>query len=164
MVLRSCSPPPSPLVATPFAPASRILLCHLSRSVVISLKKKTAEWWDGFSKDKTYKRFIKTDFTKWCEEEDREYMGDFGAADDMGGMGGGGMDFGELPLRRTAVGKLCAPVLVARAPQLSAAATAARVSHCAFPRRWNGRHGRHGRHGHGRRHGQLWGQRRRSAV
>ena len=69
--------------------------------MVISLKKKTAEWWDGFSKDKTYKRFIKTDFAKWCEEEDREYMGDFGSADDMGGMGGG-MDFGELPqVRRT---------------------------------------------------------------
>mmetsp|Transcript_21853 Transcript_21853/g.55615 ORF Transcript_21853/g.55615 Transcript_21853/m.55615 type:complete len:209 (+) Transcript_21853:40-666(+) len=67
------------------------------RSVVISLKKKTAEWWDAFSKDKSYKRFIKTDFSKWCEEEDREYMGDFGPADDMGGMGGmGGMDFGGM--------------------------------------------------------------------
>ena len=47
---------------------------------MISLKKKTAEWWDAFSKDKSYKRFIKTDFSKWCEEEDREYMGDFGPA------------------------------------------------------------------------------------
>ena len=66
--------------------------------MVISLKKKTAEWWDAFSKDKSYKRFIKTDFSKWCEEEDREYMGDFGPADDMGGMGGmGGMDFGAPP-------------------------------------------------------------------
>ena len=65
---------------------------------MISLKKKTAEWWDAFSKDKSYKRFIKTDFSKWCEEEDREYMGDFGPADDMGGMGGmGGMDFGAPP-------------------------------------------------------------------
>ena len=133
---------------------------------MISLKKKTAEWWDGFSKDKTYKRFIKTDFSKWCEEEDREYMGDFGAADDMGGgMGGGGMDFGELPqVHRTVVAMLGTPVLVARALQPSAAATAARLLRCAFPRRWNGRHGRHGRHGHGWRHGQLWGQRRRSAV
>lgn len=104
MVLRCCSPPPSRGVSRRRSrlPAASSL-SHLSRSVVISLKKKTAEWWDGFSKDKTYKRFIKTDFTKWCEEEDREYMGDFGAADDMGGMGGGGMDFGELP-HRTVVG------------------------------------------------------------
>ena len=65
--------------------------------MVISLKKKTAEWWDAFSKDKSYKRFIKTDFSKWCEEEDREYMGDFGPADDMGGMGGmGGMDMASM--------------------------------------------------------------------
>ena len=57
--------------------------------MVISLKKKTAEWWDGLTKEKSYKRFIKTDFAKWCEEEDREYMGDMGPADGMDGM-----DFG----------------------------------------------------------------------
>ena len=130
---------------------------------MISLKKKTAEWWDAFSKDKSYKRFIKTDFSKWCEEEDREYMGDFGPADDMGGMGGmGGMDFGAPPHASNRGGELGRPSPVARAPQLSVAATAARASRCAFARRWNG-HGRHGHGWHGR-HGQLWRQRRRAAA
>ena len=59
--------------------------------MVISLKKKTAEWWDGLTKEKSYKRFIKTDFAKWCEEEDREYTGDMAPADGMDGMDFGGM-------------------------------------------------------------------------
>ena len=54
------------------------------------MKKKTAEWWDVLTKEKTYKRFIKTDFSKWCEEEDKEYMGDIGAPDGMDGMDFGG--------------------------------------------------------------------------
>jgi len=67
------------------------------RSVVISLKKKTAEWWDSLTKEKGYKRFIKTDFAKWCEEEDKEYMGDMGPADGMDGMDfGGGMGLGGM--------------------------------------------------------------------
>jgi len=59
----------------------------------MSLKKKEAEWWDGLTKDKTLKRFIKTDFAKWCEEEDPEYTGDI--PDPGGGMGGG---MGGMPM------------------------------------------------------------------
>lgn len=64
------------------------------RCVLISLKKKDAQWWDTLSKSKDYKRFIKVDFSKWCEEEDKEYVGQFdepGGGMDMGGMMGGGM-------------------------------------------------------------------------
>jgi len=60
---------------------------HNDRAIVMSLKKKEAEWWDGLTKDKTLKRFIKTDFAKWCEEEDPEYTGDI--PDPGGGMGDG---------------------------------------------------------------------------
>ena len=76
-------------------PADGCLLRRLRRSVVISLKKKTAEWWDGLSKDKGFKRFIKTDFSKWCEEEDKEYTGDMAPIDGMEGMDFGGM--GGMP-------------------------------------------------------------------
>lgn len=37
-------------------------------AVVMSLKKKDPEWWDGLTKDKTYKKLIKCDFSKFCEE------------------------------------------------------------------------------------------------
>lgn len=70
------------------------------RAVVITLKKKEEEWWDGLTKDKGLKRFIKVDFSKWCEEDDKEYTGEVamgGGFDDMGGMGGmGGMDFSSM--------------------------------------------------------------------
>merc|ERR1712087_308345 len=78
------------------------------RNIVIVLKKEKEEWWDGFTKDKSYKRFIKTDFSKFCEEDDKEYMGEFVMPDDggmgmgsmggmggMGDMGGMGMDFDD---------------------------------------------------------------------
>ena len=45
--------------------------------MVITLKKASQDWWDGLSKDKGLKRFIKADFSKWCEEDDKEYTGDF---------------------------------------------------------------------------------------
>jgi len=62
------------------------------RSVVISLKKKTAEWWDTLTKEwKTYKKFCKTDFSKWCEEDDKEYTGELPGVDGMDGMDFGGM-------------------------------------------------------------------------
>ncbi|EOD14943.1 hypothetical protein EMIHUDRAFT_432765 [Emiliania huxleyi CCMP1516] len=67
------------------------------RAVVISLKKNKEEWWDGLTKEKSLKRFIKVDFAKWCDEDDKEYTGEDsfpgGGYDEMGGMGGmmGGM-------------------------------------------------------------------------
>ena len=63
-------------------------------AVMISLKKKVPDYWDGLTTDKSYKKFIKVDFSKFCEEDDPEYSGDVSMAgmDDMGGMGGmGGM-------------------------------------------------------------------------
>ena len=48
------------------------------RKIAISLKKKAPEWWDTLSKDKSFKKFIKTDFSKWCEDDDKEYTGDLG--------------------------------------------------------------------------------------
>ena len=42
----------------------------------MSLKKKAPEWWDGLTTDKSYKKFIKADFSKFCEEDDPEYNGD----------------------------------------------------------------------------------------
>lgn len=61
------------------------------RAVIMSLKKKSPDWWDLLSKEKTLKRFIKADFSKWCEEDDREYMGEIAGMDSMDGMGMGGM-------------------------------------------------------------------------
>ena len=55
-------PIPPSLPSRPHPPP--FFLC--CRAVVISLKKKNVEWWDGLTKDKQYKRFIKTDFAKWC--------------------------------------------------------------------------------------------------
>jgi len=69
------------------------------RAVIISLKKKGGEYWDGLTTDKTYKKYIKVDFSKFCEEDDPEYTGEISMAgmDGMGGMGGmGGMDMSQL--------------------------------------------------------------------
>ena len=52
------------------------------RKIAISLKKKAPEWWDTLSKDKSFKKFIKTDFSKWCEDDDKEYTGDLGPEGD----------------------------------------------------------------------------------
>ena len=70
------------------------------RAVIISLKKKEAEWWDVLTKEKAYKRFVKVDFAKWCEEEDKEYTGEPSLGGDFdsmgGGIGGGGMDLSSM--------------------------------------------------------------------
>ena len=76
----------------PYLPLARTPTTHRTRSVVISLKKKTAEWWDTLTKEwKTYKKFCKTDFSKWCEEDDKEYTGELPGVDGMDGMDFGGM-------------------------------------------------------------------------
>jgi len=70
------------------------------RALVVSLKKKDSEYWDGLTTDKGLKKFIKVDFSKFCEEDDPEYTGqiamtgmDEGGMGGMGGMPGmGGMD------------------------------------------------------------------------
>jgi len=64
------------------------------RALVVSLKKKDSEYWDGLTTDKGLKKFIKVDFSKFCEEDDPEYTGqiamtgmDEGGKGGMGGMG-----------------------------------------------------------------------------
>jgi len=63
------------------------------RALVVSLKKKDSEYWDGLTTDKGLKKFIKVDFSKFCEEDDPEYTGQIAMTGmDEGGMGGmGGM-------------------------------------------------------------------------
>ena len=75
-----------------------LALARCGRAIVISIKKKTPEWWDGLTKDKTKKPYVKADFAKFCEEDDPEYHGEFSTAGmEEGGMGGmpGGM--GGMP-------------------------------------------------------------------
>ena len=64
-------------------------------------KKNPPEWWDGLSKDKAIKSYIKADFSKFCEEDDPAYHGELSTAgyDEMGGMGGmGGMAGQQNPM------------------------------------------------------------------
>lgn len=44
------------------------------REVRIVLRKSTPGWWSNASKNME-KRFVHTDFDRWCEEDDEEYMG-----------------------------------------------------------------------------------------
>lgn len=56
------------------------------RCVQAILKKAEAEWWDTLVADKTYKPYVKVDWSKWVEEEDAEYDGP-GAFDFAGSYG-----------------------------------------------------------------------------
>lgn len=81
---------------------------HLtSRSLVLNIRKKDAEleYWPRLTKDKIKNSYIKTDFSKWVDEDEQESttsfdddtgMGDMGGMGGMPGMGGmGGM--GGMP-------------------------------------------------------------------
>ena len=130
--------------------ALRLASCAARRAIIMSLKKKEAEWWDGLTKDKTLKRFIKTDFSKWCEEEDPEYTGDIpepgGGMGGMGGMGGVRSAVAPNPSRR--VVRLDPRAWTCRLLVLSRPAC-----RCAADGRRHGRPGADdGRHG--RRHGR----------
>ncbi|KAI9509881.1 putative Hsp90 binding co-chaperone [Russula earlei] len=79
-----------------------------SRALVLNLRKKVLEreYWPRLTKDKIKSPYIKTDFSKWIDEDEQEGTGpaiddDF----DMGGFGGagglpsglgGGMDFESM--------------------------------------------------------------------
>ena len=65
-----------------------------SRSLQLLLRKKEkkAEYWPRLTKEKVRNAFLKTDFSKWVDEDEQD--GDKAALDedfDMGGMGGMGM-------------------------------------------------------------------------
>ncbi|RXK36743.1 hypothetical protein M231_05978 [Tremella mesenterica] len=74
-----------------------------TRAIVLVLRKKTpkAEYWPRLTKEKPNKNWIKTDFSKWVDEDEQDAAPeDLGGMDDMmGGMGGmpgmGGM--GGMP-------------------------------------------------------------------
>ncbi|KAI9059637.1 HSP20-like chaperone [Trametes sanguinea] len=75
-------------------------LTSRSFNLLIRKKEKKAEFWPRLTKEKIRTQFIKTDFSKWVDEDEQE--GDAAALDedfDMGGMGGmpgmGGM--GGMP-------------------------------------------------------------------
>ena len=64
------------------------------RGVSITLKKTTPEWWETISNSAEINRLVKTDFDKWCDEEDPEYSGatsyemaDMDECGDFGGLG-----------------------------------------------------------------------------
>ncbi|KAL1663565.1 HSP20-like chaperone [Schizophyllum commune] len=87
-----------------------------SRSLVLNLRKKEAkaEYWPRLTKEKVRSQFIKTDFSKWVDEDEQDGegagpaddedfmggmpgMGGMGGMGDMGGMGGmGGMDIQKM--------------------------------------------------------------------
>ena len=68
-----------------------------SRALIFNLRKKDLEheYWPRLTKDKVKSTYIKTDFSKWVDEDEQESTGTAGLDDDMdlGGMGGmGGME------------------------------------------------------------------------
>ncbi|KAH9075677.1 HSP20-like chaperone [Lactarius deliciosus] len=82
------------------------------RSVVLNLRKKDLEqeFWPRLTKDKVKSPYIKTDFSKWVDEDeqegaavlDEENFGGMGGMPGMGGipglgdLGGGDMDFSKM--------------------------------------------------------------------
>ncbi|KAG1777347.1 HSP20-like chaperone [Suillus placidus] len=75
-----------------------------SRSFTAVLRKKAlnTEYWPRLTKEKTKPPFVKTDFSKWVDEDEQDgapLEEDFGGMEGMGGMGGmgmGGMDFSKM--------------------------------------------------------------------
>jgi hypothetical protein len=74
-----------------------------SRSLSLTILKKDLkfEYWPRLTKEKVKNAFLKTDFSKWVDED--EQNGEIAVAEDgpdmgMGGMGGmgGGMDFEKV--------------------------------------------------------------------
>ncbi len=75
------------------AQASSKSLTSRSLSLLLRKKEKQAEYWPRLTKEKVRNAFIKTDFSKWVDEDEQD--GDNAVVEDdfdMGGMGGmGGM-------------------------------------------------------------------------
>jgi len=68
-----------------------------SRSLTFILRKKEkkAAYWPRLTKDKVKLSFIKTDFSKWVDEDEQDGVIEIPEDDGlggMGGMGGGGLD------------------------------------------------------------------------
>ncbi|ODN76135.1 hypothetical protein L202_06061 [Cryptococcus amylolentus CBS 6039] len=73
-----------------------------SRAVVLTLRKKEnkAEYWTRLTKEKPNKNWIKTDFSKWVDEDEQDEAEEPSGLDGSQGMGGppgaGGMDFASM--------------------------------------------------------------------
>ncbi|KZV88038.1 HSP20-like chaperone [Exidia glandulosa HHB12029] len=70
-----------------------------SLSAVLRKKNKKAEFWPRLTKEKVKLAFVKTDFSKWVDEDEQD--GEPAASFDDDGFGGGpsgpgGMDFGNM--------------------------------------------------------------------
>jgi len=66
-----------------------------SLAFVLRKKEKSAEYWPRLTKDKVKVSFIKTDFSKWVDEDEQDGVIEIPEDDGlggMGGMGGGGLD------------------------------------------------------------------------
>ncbi|KAF8480812.1 HSP20-like chaperone [Russula ochroleuca] len=76
-----------------------------SRALILSLRKKDLEreYWPRLTKDKIKSPYIKTDFSKWVDEDEQEATGPALDDEDLGGMGGfggggpGGGGMGGMP-------------------------------------------------------------------
>lgn len=76
--------------------------------MVILKKDKKLEYWPRLTKEKAKNAFLKTDFSKWVDEDEQDGepaiaeepdldMGGMGGMGGLGGMGGmGGMDFEKV--------------------------------------------------------------------
>ena len=77
-------------------------------SLTILKKDHKSEYWPRLTKEKVKNAFLKTDFSKWVDEDEQDGEAAIPAEDpDMGGMGGGmpgmggGMDFEKASVSST---------------------------------------------------------------
>ncbi|KAI6111928.1 HSP20-like chaperone [Pisolithus croceorrhizus] len=70
-------------------------LSDRSYFIILRKKEKNAEYWPRLTKEKVRNAFIKTDFSKWVDEDEQDSVSTALDDNDFGGMGGmGGMPGG----------------------------------------------------------------------
>lgn len=77
---------------------------YTGRDLLLIIRKKNlrAEYWPRLTKERLNRNWIKTDFTRWADEDEQEEIAgeiETGDGDMVGGMGGGmpgGMDMASL--------------------------------------------------------------------
>jgi len=63
-----------------------------SLTFVLRKKEKKAAFWPRLTKEKVKLSFVKTDFSKWVDEDEQDGVIEIPEDDGLGGMGGGGLD------------------------------------------------------------------------
>ncbi|KAI6105175.1 HSP20-like chaperone [Pisolithus croceorrhizus] len=71
-------------------------LSDRSYFIILRKKEKNAEYWPRLTKEKVRNAFIKTDFSRWVDEDEQDSV-DPALDDDFGGMGGMGGMPGGMP-------------------------------------------------------------------